>query len=421
MRPRKSKIVLIISVLMLASVACRLFSSDSLTPTPEVRLASATVTQESPEVTATEPSPTTTAESTASSETPDLTLPTLPPAQPGPETLELEPLLEDHGLPDFSETISLALEWTDPVDGLQQSETEYTNRQQSVPDTAWSLLFDDNNPFFPTLIENAVIGGQGFSSSSDTGCQVVEIGMFESEDQRQPFRDLLGALTGQAARSEEEILVGELVVDAYILEASNFKPGAEVVLEASIADSSGEFSSTTSSTISLTQEGDILESGMLYLARQGGFPARIELVHTRTAGDEDAPFAEPGSMMKRTLVYEVRPATLQDSSISPPAGCEGMADEAAPSSDAISISDLPRMDDASNVIQTGDSLIYQTNYSLGEVLEFYSSTLTAQGWEKTDEIILGTLATLEMSLGDQILSITLTQSGDNVLATILLE
>ena len=43
------------------------------------------------------------------------------------------------------------------------------------------------------------------------------------------------------------------------------------------------------------------------------------------------------------------------------------------------------------------------------------------GWEVTDEVNLGTLASMEPVRGAQTISVTLTQGGSDVMVTIVLE
>lgn len=350
--------------------------------------------------------------------------PTLPPPQPGPETLDLEKIPEEHGFSDFTETYTVDMRWTDPEEIPQQSATTYLYRQQTVPGAASYFLYDDNNPFFASKIETVVTDQGAFSITPETGCQMTQVEGVQSLDQRQAFRSLLEALTGQATRTEAEVMLVDQATDVYTLQSSNLKPGAEIVLKASATDSNGEFTSSVSSRIALAEEGTTLESAKLYLARQGGYVRRIELVYSKTAGEDDALFAKAGSRMERTLVYDTTLAGLQSEAIALPAGCDGVASlaggQAGSGDQPATMADLPRLEDITDVVETEDSLTYQANASINEAVEFYRSEMAALGWELNDALSMDTLANLEFTRYDQSVSISIIQAGDTVMVTLQL-
>jgi hypothetical protein len=294
-----------------------------------------------------------------------------------------------------------------------------------VPAFAWFTLYDDQNEFFPTRVETALVDGQAFSTSSDdVGCNTLGADLVNLDEQRQSFRDWIDALTGQVSKTEADVELGELTADVYLLEAANLTPGAEVVLKGDYIDPEGS-SFSTSATLSLHEEDVELESGRLLLAQQGGFVARIELLYSKTAGEEDSPFAQPGTRMERMMVYEVLPTADLDDAITPPGDCEVATDggdleegEGTGSGGTLSISDIPLLGDPSNVVKTSDNLVYQTNSALDEVVDFYKSEFGALGWVVENEISVGGIATLEFVSGDQTISISIVESGDSVLVTV---
>ncbi len=327
---------------------------------------------------------------------------------------------------DFQESYRQEMSWTDPDDSLQQADMVYDYLQQSLPLDSWSLLYEDNNPFLASRFETARIGPQGYSLSAETTCQLVDLASLADQRPRDSFDDLFQAFTGTAGLSEAEVELEGQVVDVYALEPANFLPGAEIVITASAANEDGEFTSSSTSTLRLVEEGTVLESGRLYLARQGGYVRQVELVYSRTADQNDAPFAQPGSRMERSLVYAFIPTLEAGAPIAPPEGCPGSGDdspsaEPAPSElETPEAGSLPRMADASNVLDSGDSLTYETASSVTEVVEFYKQQLETQGWALDDEISLGTLATLEFSRDGGSLSLTAIESGDGTMVTIVL-
>ncbi len=376
---------------------------------------------EPPAATSTQPQSSPQAQPTASA------LVTLPPPVPGPNSLDLVGLSSEPIVPDFQESYIQEMSWTDPDGSLQQADMVYDFSQQTTPLDAWSLLYEDNNPFLASRFETARIGPQGYSLSAETTCQLVDPASLADQQPRDSFDDLFQAFTGTAGLSEAEVELDSQVVDVYTLEPENFLPGAEIVITASAANEEGEFTSSSTSTLRLVEEGTVLESGRLYLARQGGYVRQVELVYSRTADQNDAPFAQPGSRMERSLVYAFKPALEAGAPIAPPEGCPGSGDDSrsaeptAPSgAETAEAGSLPRMADASNVLDSGNSLTYETASSVTEVVEFYKQELEAQGWALDDEISLGTLATLEFSRDGGSLSLTAIESGDGTMVTIVL-
>lgn len=412
----KSRLISVITVLILVSLSCR-----------AVSIGQDSVSAESTEVVSTTPEPDVTEAPpvTETSKTPASTLPTLPPPQPGPDSLELAQLPGDHGLSDFTENITTDMTWTDSDGVEQQQNTLFSHRQQSVPAFAWYTLYDDQNVFFvfPTKIETALVDGQAFSTSSDDGgCNALSADQVDLDEQRQGFRELIGALTGQVRKTEADVDLGELTVDVYLLEAANLTPGAEVELEGKYIDPGGG-SSSTSTTLILYDEDVALESGRLFLAQQGGFVARIELLYSKIAGEEDSIFAKEGTRMERMVVYEVLPATALDDAITPPAACEattggGGAEGGGTASDGeLKISDIPRIGEPTDVVETDENLVYFTSSSVADVADFYKSESGALGWELEEEVSLGAVATLEFVSGNQIIYISIVETDNDVMVT----
>jgi len=414
----KSRLILAITALILISLSCQAISfGQDIVSEESTEVASTTPIVEPPKVT----------EAPLAMETgqpPLAMLPTLPPAQPGPDPLELAQLPEDHGLSDFTENITVDMTWTDSDGMEQQQNTLFSHRQQSVPSFAWYTLYDDQNVFFviPTKIETALVDGQAFSTSSEGGCNALSADLVNLDEQRQSFRDLIGALTGQVSKTEADVDLGELTVDVYSLEAVNLTPGAEVELEGKYIDSGGS-SSSTSTTLIMYDEDVALETGRLFLAQQGSFVARIELLYSKIADEEDSIFAQVGTRMERMLVYEVLPATALDDAITPPAACEattggGGAEGGGTASDGeLKISDIPRIGEPIDVVEADENLVYFTSSSVADVVDFYKSELGALGWELEEEVSLGAVATLEFVLGNQTIYISIVETDDEVMVT----
>ena len=415
MYTKKSRLILVITVLILVSLSCRAVSVGQ----DIVSVESTEVVSITPEPEVTEAPP-----ATEIISPPVATLPTLPPAQPGPDSLKLARLPGDHGLSDFTENITVDMIWTDSEGVEQQQNTLFSHRQQSLPAFAWDTLYDDQNVFFviPTKIETASVDGQAFSTSSDGGCNVLSVDLVNLDEQRQSFRDLIGALTGQVSKTEADVDLGEFTVDVYLLGVANLTPGAEVELEGEYIDPGGS-NSSTSTTLILYDEDVALESGRLFLAQQGSFVARIELLYSKIAGEEDSLFAQPGTRMERMLVYEVLPATVLGDVITPPEGCEattgdgGTAGGGTASDGELKISDIPRIGEPTNAVETDENQVYFTSSSVANVVDFYKSESGALGWELEEEVSLGAVATLLYVSGNQSIYISIVETDDDVMVS----
>ncbi|OGO32272.1 MAG: hypothetical protein A2Z16_09850 [Chloroflexi bacterium RBG_16_54_18] len=446
MLSRNTRLTFVLVFILLASLSCQLLSfgqSDATEASPVGSPTSVATAAATAELPPTQPGSAETPSTTETQPVPSVSnLPTLPPAQPGPETLDLAGLPEVLPINDHRERLLVVMDFTDTDGAPQQMITDYNFRQTSVPENAWYKFFEDNNPFLSQKVESALVGGQGYTVTDTSTCQVVTVEVVDNSGQRQPFTDLIKALTGQVSLSEAGVTVGEQQADAYPLDLSNLVPGSQVEIQVTTSDDSGTSTSTT--TIQLTEEDSDLVGGKLYLARQGGYLLKLELQYSRVAGEEDAFLVQTGTTMNRLLTYEVVPA-LAVEPIQPPEGCAGLTggsdgnanddngnddngndngndngDDTGGSGD-VSINDIPRLTDAANVVQAGETLIYQTSQDMQSVLDFYRDELEAAGWEVTDEINLGTLASMELVRGSQTLSVTLTQSVSDVMVTIVLE
>jgi hypothetical protein len=384
---------------------------------------------EKPEPTATSPMATPTAAPTEASVK---AFPTPPPAQPGPETLDLTGLPQDPTISDFTESYDSQMTWQDPQSADQQASTLYSYRKQTVPADAWYANLDDNNPFVTSKIETTVIGQDFYTLSAEMGCLKPGPDRTPSYDPQDSFRSLIQALTGQVKLAQAEIQLGDQVTDLYTLQVENLQPDAQIVIHADQADAQGENSLGSSVTFPLLSNGGKLEEAKLYLARQGGYVARIELTFSQVATEQEAPFAKPGSKMTNTLVYEVIPSSAQDAPISLPAGCASLAGDnggntggnnggsGGSDSTTATIADVPRLEDASDVVEYSDSLIYYSNSPLQDAVDFYKTQLVDQGWEVSDETVMSGLASLDFTRSDQTLSLQIIDNNGQLMISITL-
>jgi hypothetical protein len=408
----KLRLSIAIVALMLLQMSCALINraTDSLSTTPIVTSGPATQTAPPPAPTNTRPTqpslPTPTAAPTAPAE-PSPTAPapiaTLPPAQPGPEQLDLsDPGLYKPLFSNYTDQLNDKIEGVDSDGKPTTIEMGRVTRFQSQPSNAWYLT---STMFGDLMQESAAIDGQLYTAIPGSDCTQTTAG----EAPQSPFALLATVLTGQANRVEQGVEINGLPADRYALTKENLKPGAEMAL----TDITVDGSSTVTSTTTLRFSGE----GSLYLAQQGGFLVRFELTDSKKATPDEFFFA-PGTEMKSTRVIELIPDAAGDPPIAPPAGCqEASGGKPKPGSGeptpGTTVNYL-KVDDAQIILEDAGELIYQTNKSLDEVKAFYAAEMPAQGWTAGEETRIGPIVNLSFTQGDQTVTITLVQTGDTV-------
>jgi hypothetical protein len=358
---------------------------------------------------------------------PTRVFPTLPAAQPGPETLDLTKLPQDPIISDFTEIYNNKVIWKDPQGADQDASTLYSYRKQTAPTDAWYALLQDTNPFISSKIETFVLGQEFFTLSADLGCLKPTPERIPNYDPQDSFRSLIKAMTGTAKLTQAEVTLGDQVTDLYTLQAANLVPASQIVVRADQADAKGETTLNSSDTFPLLSDGGKFEEAKLYLARQGGYAARVELTFSKTASAQDAPFAKVGSKVTNTLVYELHPASAQDEPIALPAECAGLTSDTGGNTGGgagglspLTIADIPRLDNATDIHEFSNSFSYNSVSSLQEAVDFYKTKLVEQGWNVESETVLSTLATLTFTRGDQYLSVQIVTSNGKLMISISL-
>ncbi len=328
---------------------------------------------------------------------------TLPPAQPGPEVLDLStPALYQSLLSNYTDRLNDKIEGLDGSGKPTTIEMERVTRFQGQPSEAWYLT---SSMFGDLMQETAAIDGKLYTAVPGSDCVVSTAG----SPPPSPMARLATVLTGQAQRAEQGVDLNGMPVDRYALTSENLKPGAEMAL----TDITIDGSSTVTSTTTLRFSGE----GSLYLAQQGGFIVRFELNDSKKASPDEFFFA-PGSEMKSQRVIELVPAADGEASIAPPAACQGAnSGEPAPGSDEPQPGGearYPKVDDAQVIIEDAGELMYQTNKSINEVKAFYAAEMPALGWSAAGETNIGPIVNLSYTQGEQTVTITLMQTGDTV-------
>lgn len=392
----KARLLFFLVPLLILQLACGLTGrpAQSTSPTPSTAATASSLPDVPPTTTTTPPSP----ETTSATATPAV-LPTsnqlqpsstLPPEQIGPEILDLSAssLFQNYFL-DYTDIYSDVIAGLDPNGQPTSLSVSLHTRYQGQPAQAW---FTTDNLFGPDFaIEKAAVNGTLYLVESDT-CKQTAAG----SPPQSIFSLLPTVLTGQAQRGEMGVEINGLITDQYLLTAQNFIPNAEI----NLVETSSDGDSTSTNTFTIQIRG----TGALYLARAGGFVVRIELGDTALATADDF-FFKPGSEMRSTRLFERIATPAGTAPIAPPAACQA--------AEALKNFVLPRLPDASIVVETDEELIYQTNASVQAVRDFYQQELTALGWTLSEETTLGGMASLTFTLGSQTISITVLGSGAN--------
>lgn len=319
----------------------------------------------------------------------------LPPEQDGPETLDLSsPAIFGNPLGDYTDAFSDNISGQDSGGQPTSMLMSLTTRFQGQPAQAWYTIDRLFGPDFTT--EKVAVDGKLYTYEEGVCTQATP-----SEPPQSLFSLLPSVLTGQAQRGEMGIVINGLVTDQYFLTAQNIVPNAEI----DFVETTTDGDSTSTSTFTLRIRG----SGYLYLARAGGFVVRVELNDTALATENDF-FFKTGAEMQSNRVFDRVPTPADAAPIAPPADCQAAK--------ALKNFVIPRLADASIVVESEEELIYQTSSSVQAVRDFYLQELTALGWTLSDDTSLGSIASMTFTQGNQTISVTVLGAGSNTTVTV---
>jgi hypothetical protein len=267
-----------------------------------------------------------------------------------------------------------------PVSGFVQA----SGARTLSPD-AMSMSFDGQGEQDLTAdlpLKFSLIDGVFTVFSPEVNCATLPAGEFTD-----PFAilvDLGGFLTGQAERARPDETVNGVDTYRFALDTSNVED------------------------TELVESGEVT-SGMLYLAREGGYVVRLEMsgtgVSEMLSGDPEL----VGDVEYLLNYYDFNlPVT-----ISPPEECASQAGGPP--------TDYPLTDDAAEVFNFGGLVSYTSQMDFEAVVQFYKDEMPAAGWTLTDEVALGSLALLsfENSDGTVQVSVSYDEGTDQVQVTIL--
>ncbi len=362
----KKNVLLILTVLILATLACNLVSS----PGGDAEAPPDSAESGDPETSPSDPVP----------EAPVVDQG----AGAGPESIDLSSpdLNGKDRYPAYRENTELNYDGVDPSGNPKTTSMIIKIENQTSPKSRYvSMTGSDASE---GSIEMVTFEDQTMSVYPGVGCTIFPASAMEGQEPDEEFLDFNGTFTGQANRMETGITIEGVVTDRYELKSEN---------------------------ITESESDNYPESfeGSVYIARDGGYIVRIEMEGT-DQGEESFGF-DPNAETQVRVSYTFIPVDDGSLVITPPAGC---ADQLA------GANDYPVIDGASDPISMGSSLFYTVNTSLEEVLNFYRTEMVADGWTLTKDVGGGSIsfATLEFTKDGETVEVGAIQNGDEVAVTV---
>ena len=88
-------------------------------------------------------------------------------------------------------------------------------------------------------------------------------------------------------------------------------------------------------------------------------------------------------------------------------------EECGTGSDGQALRGFPMTEDATNITTVADVLLsYNTSFTLEEILSFYKSEMGNLGYILDSEVVVGTLATLRFTMGEEAVNLLVNSDGE---------
>lgn len=220
-----------------------------------------------------------------------------------------------------------------------------------------------------------------YFSTVETGCVIVPA---QSEDS--PFNDFVdtgGFLTGTVERVLPDERVNGVPSYHYAITQANLDADDEESLDV-----------------------EEIESGDLYIARDGGYVVRIRL-----EGSGRSSLLTGGESIAGDISYQLDFEPSDNVSVALPEGCEEIGSAE---------SDFPVMPDATAVTSFEGFLSYSTASDVDGVVEFYRSEMADRGWTESEDFTAGTTIGLNFTMGERSVSIVISEDPNSGEVTVLL-
>ena len=304
----------------------------------------------------------------------------------GPEYLDLEnidalPQLEDKLF--YRQSLYYTFDATDN-DGSQITGTVHGrgafNPQSSATyleiSTEGEALLESGTVFTVTHIEDIV-----YYNTEDTGCITLFQGGIEN-----PFEALLdasGLLQGTAQRVKPDKTIAGIETFQFIINPINLKPG----------DPSAGYIKE-------------IHDGRIYIAKDSGYLVRMWL-----RGIGDSKLLNNGKAIEGEVYYEVNFYDFDvPLAIIPPHHCGDLDDIGA---------SQPLMDDAILISASPGITNYITYYSLMDVVGYYKTEMSKQGWSLLRELVNAPAAILTFENDTHFVQITISEKEANLVVSIV--
>ena len=386
MKIKKHAILLIITALTLATLACATLTGGG--STPEV-VVPTTISEPGGE-TATQP-PATSAPETS----PEETVPTPagdnePGQNSGTDSINLDdPLL--YIQPDGINTYRASLVFTfsgQAADGTAVTGSITGDGAYSVEPYQVSFKFQTSDTTIPGGgFEFVQIDNTFYMSSADFGCLQLPAGDSQTDNPYEALLDTGGTLTGFAQRIDDDTINDTPV---YVYEITN--------ANIDVSDPTA-------------QQIDEITFGRIYIAKDGGYVVRVVL-----DGRGKNTLLTENNDISGDVHYELNYfGHNQPVDIVPPADCESTI-----GGETGEGSDIPIPEGAADLVSFPGLISFSSTQSVEELADYYKTELAAAGWTLDNDFTVPGVSTLQFSKDGSQATIIITedQSTGNTLVAI---
>lgn len=260
----------------------------------------------------------------------------------GPASIDLsDPAMYVHdAYPDYRLNMEIKSEGVDMTGAQKTFILSYDIENQTDPKAQHITMAGEGAS---GTVELVILDDQVMSVNPDGSCSIFPVSAMEGQNPEDTIPKIDTLLTGNAKRVKTGVKVEGITTDQYEITTANMtNPGS-------------------SATPNITD-------GSVYVARDGGYIARVELTGKLNSGQNGF---NPNVESQITLNYTFVPVKGGTLEIAAPAECEDqLAGGGA----------YPLMDGAAGLVSTPNMLYYTVDAPLDEALNFYRTRMAEDGW-----------------------------------------
>ena len=304
-------------------------------------------------------------------------------SEAGPETIDLsDPVLYSReAYPSYMLKMEIESVGVDTTGTPQTFNLSYNIENQAEPKAQHVIMAGQGAT---GTVEIVIVGGQVMSVNPGGGdCSIFPASAMGGQSPEETIPKIETLLTGQAKRAKTGVKVEGITTDQYKITSANMT------------------NPSSSATPRVTD-------GNVYVAREGGYVARVEIKGTVNTGQNGF---DPTIESEISLNYTFVPVEDGSLEIAPPAECEQQLAGGGT---------FPLMDGATDLVSTTDVVYYNVEASLDEVSNFYRTRMVEDGWAITNDNSgeSASAATMEFSQGDRIVVVDAIVQGGKVIVTL---